>query len=170
MIDECQNSPTYKHLFSKRGWFVIFKENIFYGSLAPRGTILTRHNIDSITFSKSDSAFRQLEKEYGEFWFERSTDTMGSETVPIFDLNFQNYADLEIINSFLYSMTDVSSAGFRYPFRGGAHVESQPDVITLIKVYPNPTSENISISFPQNQSFKNTKLLLRDITGREIFF
>ncbi|MES2764580.1 MAG: T9SS type A sorting domain-containing protein [Bacteroidota bacterium] len=168
MIDTCQNSASYKHLFAHRGWTVVFNENIFNGRLAPRGTILTRHDIDSVTFGSAYSEFQQFEEDFGDFWFERLKDTSVSSTAPVFEIYFQNYVDVELVYLRLSAGVNAHSTGFRYPFRLTG-VENIAPSGKLFFIYPNPAAENITVSFLQNFSFKNITLKVRDLTGREIF-
>jgi hypothetical protein len=166
MISKC--SESYDRLFAKRGWVIYFTENIFNGPLAPRGTILTLYDIDSLTYNSTYLKFKQLKEDLGDFWFERLKDRSGDSTAPLFDLYFANYVDLEMIISRGSAIPNVKDVGFRYPYRGGASAGDLKDNILFAEISPNPATENITITFPQNQSFKITKLILRDITGREI--
>ena len=109
-----------------------------------------------------------MEETFGHFSLQNRNPQFGTgEYSRTFLLRFENYVNLKALDEFAASISQLHLLYFlSYPeFLTGEIMEANPDPFLI---YPNPASENITILPPENFTFKNTKFILRDITGKEI--
>lgn len=161
------------YMYAKQFFSVDFKHNILPTPLAPEDTIieLQWQTIDSITYGVTREGFRQLEQRFGSFVFREpkphEPDT--TQFLPrVLYIRFENYVNIDSVEKYLLTIPLVKKRWYMNRWLDGRFlsVSSQYKNIS-IKLYPNPASENITITFPTDFSFK-TVVKLCDITGREI--
>lgn len=165
MIDSCENSETYLHLFVDGPYQISFDYNIIpKQGIYPADTVIL-YTIDDIDPKYSDviKDFKKFESDYGSFKFQEIAPDRADTTAFIGRSLFLNFDSVQEIETIVLFLKEIESVKFARSLAKHGFVTSiNSEKIKNLKIYPNPAKEEINISLDE---LINTIQIL-DINGK----
>jgi len=172
MIDNCEDSPTYKKRFAKRYFTIRFERNFY-----PFDSVIKPHTsktVSDLSDSKPECKFQfqQLETIYGTIYFEG--ELYEAENDSIFYLNpgvrlyFEYYhATDEIEATFLNNIDSLRYISFdaNYGTPLTSDMNEAKESKNNLLIYPNPVKNILEIKSLSNEYF-NHKITIYNLSGQ----
>jgi hypothetical protein len=155
-----------KRVYAKHTWLLWFNVEAFPLPVAPSDTIIevTWEDVDSLNYPEVKTALNNIATTYGNFKLKKTrpqlTEPIYGQTFEVFFENYVNVLEIEKkFNNIPYSNCDfISWLSDDYP-----NIVINSDLSKSPIIFPNPTSDKLTITFKNEQSSQSLKLF--SITG-----
>ena len=171
-VDTCSGSTTFKHRFSKTGYFINFPRNFYpFDHILDSGEEKGVGDIDSAHLGLKNR-FHALQDTFGLIFF-KGLDYSATDSIeylnPSIHVFFEKYQDFEFITEYLTNTVDsINVCGYSYKAKILLSTMPETTEFQRIQIYPNPV-KNILLVKNQSTAKTTDRMEIFSLEGKKIF-
>ena len=171
-VDTCLGSTTFKHRFSKTGYFINFPRNFYpFDHILDSGEVKGVGDVDSAHLGLKNR-FHALQDTFGLIFF-KGLDYSATDSIeylnPSIHVFFEKYQDVEFITGYLTNTVDsINVCGYSYKAKILLSTMPEATETQRIQIYPNPV-KNVLLIKNQSTAKATDRMEIFSLEGKKIF-